>query len=167
MSTKKTQVYAIALARLEHGYGHIYVNIHEILGYSGGTIKISCQMGGSSIDNRGSYAWEHGLSNDHSIIKLPALKVGFSVLKRIDRCMTKHYVNDRDTGHEVKTFAEYATRILQAASVRKVYVSSRVNAGYSKLEALPCYHPLREADPLISIMGEMERELVATSRGTW
>lgn len=167
MSSKKNLVHAIAIARLEHGYGHIYVNIYEMLGYNGGTIKISCQMGGSSIPNRGSYAWEHGLSNDYSSIQIPALKAGLSVMKKIARSADAYYISDRDSGHEVKSFAEYATRILQSAGVRKVYVNSKVNAGYSKLEDLPCYHPLRESDPLISVLFGMEQELVATSSSTW
>lgn len=157
MATRKpSPVYAYVSVSREYGYGHVNIHVHELFGYSNGTLKVSCQTGGTSGQD-GSYAWEHGISSDFSVIGPHALKQGYLLMRRVAHEMDKAA---KAQGYP-ETFAEYALRVLRAAGVRKVYVNSRVNVGVSgKVTDLPCYDPRKQGDALRDIIGSLEASVL-------
>lgn len=133
---RENPAYAFANASFSHGYGHVTIHVYELFGYGRATLKISCQTGGSSSE--GSYAWEHGLSNDYSVIELDTLKRGCTLMRRVERLLAK----DREELGEPQTFAEYALRVLQATGIRQVHLNTKVNAGfYGAIKDLPSFSP--------------------------
>ncbi len=157
MATKKENpVYGFANATYSHGYGHVTIHIYELLGYNGGTLKITCQSGGES--GRGeTYAWDYGVSNDYSVMKLNALKMGYSLMRRVNRLMDKEYTDNGSPAN----FAEFAVRVLRAAGIRRVHVKSPINAGYcGDVKDLPRFDPLRDGDALFNTLRAMELDII-------
>lgn len=153
---KKDEIYAYARGVFEGNFGHLNIHVHEMFGYGSTTLKISCQTGGLS-GQINSYAWEHGLSNDYSVLGLDTLKRGYLAMRRADRLLCAMR-NDR--GYP-ETFADYAIRVLQAFGVRRVYVNPRVNGGISgQVTDLPCFSPIKDYDALREALYALESDLV-------
>ncbi|WP_157644049.1 hypothetical protein [Burkholderia ubonensis] len=152
---KVNPVYATATATVNHhGYGHITIHVYELMCYRGGTLKISCQSGGSSP---GTYAWEHGVSNDYSVLGTEALKKGYYLMLRIGRLLEK----ERSEHGSPRNFAEYAVRVLRAAGVRKIHLLPGVNPGYiGDAQALPSLDPRKQGDLLTENLRLMEEKII-------
>lgn len=154
---KPNPVYAVVTARHEHGYGHIYIHVHEILGYNNGTLKISCQSGGVSSGE--TYAWDHGVSH-HSALGLVALKKGYWLMRRITRELNKEY----DAHGSPAGFSSYALRVLRAAGVRKVHVLRGLNSILPyDLAALPTLDIRKQDDDFLAELVNLEQSILGLS----
>lgn len=152
---KTNPVYATATATVRNGYGHVDIYVYELLTYRGGTLKITCQSGGSSPGD--TYAWEHGVSNDHSVLGTEALKKGFWLMRRIGRLLEK----EQAERGQPSNFAEYAVRVLRAANVRKIHLLPGVNPGYiGDAQALPSLDPRKQGDLLTENLHLMEQKII-------
>lgn len=162
MANRKANTkYALACSRVEHGYGHIIVHVHDLFenGGNGTTIKIACQVGGEhSRVNLKSYAWKHGISNGYDTINTQTAHQGYLLMRRADKALDKVY----DEAGSPKTFAEYAVRVLRALGIRKVSVNPKINAGYQDLDKLPKFDSTRDHDELLNTLLNMENELIGT-----
>lgn len=152
------KVYAVAKATMAHGYGHVEIYVHELGGYRDGTLKISCQTGGSySQDNPTSYAWEYGISTNHSVMGMDALKNGYRLMRKLSTAVGKV----RDAEGAPRTFSEFAIRVLRAAGVRRVHLLPGVNPGYYGDPAtLPSIDPRKQGDYLREELGSMEAKVL-------
>lgn len=166
MASKKLPEGVHAFARAEYDrsstFGHINIHVHELFGYSGPTLKITCQSGGEfrKPDELYTYAHQCGLSADYSLIKGEALKTGYYLLKRIDDRLAKAQA---EFGRE-KDFADYAVRVLAAIGVRKVHVLEPVNGQMSyrtKIEELPTFSAIEDRLELRKTFERMEAALLA------
>jgi hypothetical protein len=155
---KANPVYATASAVMSSNgeYGHINIHVYEMFG-RGATLKISCQSGG--VEPRETYAWKHGLSNDYSVMGVETLKKGYWLMRSIERKMEKK----RDEEGPVRSFADYALRVLQAAGVRKVHLLPGVNPGHVDLQTLPFQDPLKQSDLLHDNLRAMEQKIISMS----
>ncbi|WP_157641910.1 hypothetical protein [Burkholderia ubonensis] len=152
---KTNPVYATATATVNRDYGHITIHVYELMPYRGGTLKISCQSGGSSRDE--TYAWEHGVSNDYSVLGMDALKKGYWLMRKVSRQLEK----DREELGSPRNFAEYAVRVLRAAGVRKIHLLPGVNPGYvGDVQTLPSLDPRKQGDLLTENLRCMEEKIL-------
>jgi hypothetical protein len=152
---KVNPVYATATATTGHGYGHITIHVYEMFG-GGATLKIRCQSGGTSQGE--TYAWEHGLSNDYSVLGVHTLKKGYWLMRRISRSLEK----ERNENGSVHDFAEYALRVLRAAGVRKIHLLPGVNPGYiGDHQTLPSLDPIKQGDLLLENLKLMEQKIIS------
>ncbi|GBG14340.1 lipid kinase [Novimethylophilus kurashikiensis] len=160
MAKRENPVYAYVRASQAHGYGHIYIDCFELFGYSGPTLRLSCQMGGESHTT--SYAWEFGLSNDYGVIGEYACHKGYLLMRRANRVLKE--LNDT-VGYSAN-FANYAVRALQAAGVRKVYFNDNLRGeiGGKGVKELPCLDTKREPDLLEKAIFDMESTLILLMR---
>lgn len=158
---KKTQVYAFAQATADvSGYGHVVLHVYELFGYSGGTLKISCQSGGTCSSGE-TYAWEHGVSNDHSVLGLYTLKKGYLLMKRIATQLKKL---EEERGRVVD-FTDFAMRVLMAAGVAVVYVNRTVNARVTgSIKDLPNLAVRKDYDQLTDALRSLEQEIINRTR---
>lgn len=149
---KKINPNAHAVARVTQSpgseFGHIEIYIYEIYGFGSICLKISCQAGGlASAKSPATYAWRHGLTNDFAVVELSGAKSGYYLLLAIQNRLERI---SKDEGYPVD-FADYATRVVRALKLAKVYVAEGLNQPIpSGISALPCYgskdpHPLTEA----------------------
>lgn len=161
MATRKeSPVYAIVHGTVDGKYGHVYVTVYELLGYGNGSFRITCQAGGDTGGERGTYAWRYGLENQFAVLELPAVRKGYLFMKRVANQLLKattqpDYVSAKD-------FTEYALRILCAGQIRKVYVNPRVNGGYANLEDLPTFSPGKQRAQLLDAMRAVEQAVVGS-----
>lgn len=155
-SKKENRVYAHISASYNHGYGHINIHVYELFGYNGGTLKISCQSGGSSASEGQTYAWEHGVSNDYSVIGLNTLKQGYWLMRRISNQLKKF---NEDQGYP-ETFAEYSLRVLRAAGIRRAHVMRGVNMRGQEVKTLPMFDPLKQGDLLLAEIQNLEQSII-------
>lgn len=152
---KTNPVYATATATVRNGYGHVDIYIYELLTYRGGTLKITCQSGGSSPGE--TYAWAHGVSNDYSVLDTESLRKGYLLMRRIGKLLKE----ERDEHGAPRNFAEYAVRVLRAANVRKVHLLPGVNPGYiGDAQALPSLDPRKQGDLLTENLHLMEQKII-------
>jgi hypothetical protein len=152
---KVNPVYATATATSQNGYAHIYIYVYEMFG-RGVTLKISCQAGGSSHGE--TYAWDHGLSNDYSVIGLDSLKKGYWTMRAIARALEK----ERSENGSARDFAEYAVRVLRAAGIRKIHLLPGVNPGYiGDHQKLPSLDPIKQGDLLLENLKLMEQKIIS------
>lgn len=147
----ESRVYALARATHQHGYGHLTVYVYELFGYASPTLKISCQAGGNAARRR-TYAWEFGLSNGNGVLKGEACRLGYLLMRRIDKALAELEA----VRGQPDSFAEYAARVLYGAGVSKAYVLSGINASIrGEVTDLPCFNPRRKgylfADALITL----------------
>lgn len=158
----KTSPYAVAMATATQLYGHLEINLYELLGFGAGTIKIGCQTGGSHADglDKVSYAWKCGLQNDYGVLELGTLKQGVSILTKINNQLAKQREADYRVGHTMTSFAEYASRILASSGVRTIYINRNINQGYQKLEDLPALDVRRNRDLVVEYLAELEQKLI-------
>lgn len=157
MATRKrtpNPVYASASARVDNGYGHLTIHIHEAFG-SIGTIKIDCQCGGISPGE--TYSWKHGVSNDYDVLGVHALHKSFLLMRAMAKKLAQEYT---DHGN-AKNYAEYALRVLRAAGVRKVYLRPGVNSTfYGDVKTLHPYDPIKQGDMLKNELHNMEQAII-------
>lgn len=160
MATRKRNpnpMYAVADARLQHGYGHLTLHVYNALGESSrsGTIKIDCQAGGTCPGQ--TYSWKYGVSNDYDVLDVSALHKGYLLLRRMKKALDKVY-----TEHgSAKTYAEYVLRVLRAAGVRKVHLRPGFNASYQgDVQSLHAYDPIRQGDSLLNELHNMEQVII-------
>lgn len=150
-------VHGFANASYNHGYGHVNIHVYELFGYSRGTLKISCQSGGNTSEGE-TYGWEHGISNDYSVIGINTLKQGYLLMRRVERLLEK----ERTDRGAPENFADYALRVLRAAGVRKVHINAGVNAGfYGDKKDLPTFDPLKQGDALYNELRAMELKIIS------
>lgn len=162
MATRKRNpnpVYAVATASHEHGYGHLTIHAYEMFGYQGGTLKITCQSGGTSSPGE-TYAWDHGLANDYSVLGVEALKKGYWMMRRIKRVLNKEY----DDHGRAENYATYVLRVLRAAGIRKIYLRPGVNSSYhGDVKTLPGFDPIKQGDTLLNELHNMEQAILSRS----
>lgn len=155
-SKKQNPVYAHIRASVEYNYGHINVHCYELFGWNGPTLKISCQTGGS--EKSVSYAWQHGLSDDFSVIGMNACRLGYLLLRKI----SKRLKEVEDEHGSPTSFADYAVRVLQAAGIRRVYMTPGINGSISgAITDLPCADPRKDGDSLRAGLLALEESLVS------
>jgi hypothetical protein len=165
MATKKPESLVYATARVCHDrssrYGHIYIYVYELFGYNGPTIKISCQTGSGygSGEMKGTYAWDYGVSSDHNLVKLPALKTGYYMMKRVEARLNKK----RDTYGQPKDYATFAAWILEALDVPRVHILESINGQLApgvNFDSLPSFHPAGDQLDIIAALQRMEVALL-------
>lgn len=165
MAAKKISDEVYAFVRAEHDrssrYGHVNIHVHELFGWGGPSLKITCQTGGEYRTNQPnvSYAWDCGLSADYSLIKGEALKRGYFLLQKIERNLRKV---DEEYG-PAPTFAAYATRVLVAIGLKKVHVLGAVNGTLGlgqKIADLPTFEPLADQIELRCAISKLEDSLL-------
>lgn len=165
MASKKLSESVHAFARAEYDrsstYGHVHIHVHDLFGFSGPTLKITCQSGGEfrKPDELSTYGHQHGLSADYSLIKGDALKTGYYLLKRVDAQLNKL----ASEYGPVKDFADYAVRVLGAIGVRKVHVLEAVNGQMThrmKIEELPTFCSMHDPKELRRTLERMEAALL-------
>lgn len=150
------KAYAFAMASYEYGYGHVTIHVHELFEYgSSATLKISCQTGGTL---GGSYAWQHGLSNDMSVIGLAELKRGSALLQRAAKALSTRYAAEG----EPTSFADYALRVLEGMGIHKLHVLESLNSRhYRELSELPTFDLWDDDRDARALLEKMESALIA------
>lgn len=166
MATKRklpSTVHATARAQFNPngGFGHLTIHVYDLFGYSGPSLKISCQTtGGPSDSPKESYAWKLGLSSEYEVVGLEALKTGYYLMARIDRELKKM----TDEYGRAYTFAEYAARVLRAADIPVVHILEQVNGqlalgrNFTDLEGLS---PRNDKVKIVEAFTRMEKALLA------
>ena len=126
-------MYAIVYATHRYGYGHIIVQVHDFFPFSStATLKLSCQTGGSYS---GSYAWNHGIANDLTVVSLREMNHAHPLLRRIARQMDKVATMEGSP----ECFADYVLRVLHAAKVFKLHVFDEINVAFPDVECTPSF----------------------------
>jgi len=136
-----SSMYATVYATHRYGYGHIVAQVHDFFPFSStATLKLSCQTGGSCSES--SYAWNHGIANDLTVVGLREMNHAHPILRRIARQLDKVATTEGSP----ECFADYVLRVLHAAKVFKLHVLEEINGAFPDVERLPTFD-LRK-DPL-------------------
>lgn len=161
MATRKSkseEVYAVANAVHQYGYGHVTIYIHNALGFNGGNIKIDCQAGGTSPGE--TYSWKYGVWKDYDVLDVETLRRGYWLMRAMKRKLDKAYT---DHGR-AKNYAEFALRVMQAAGVRRVYLRPGINSTFhGDVTTLHGYSPVRNHDALLIELSNMEQAIIQRS----
>ncbi len=166
MAKKENPVNAFARASHDRSsrFGHLTIHVHELFGWNGATLKISCQSGGDIGEPwETTYAWQHGLANDYSVLKIHELQKGYYLMRRIE----KHLAKQALEFGPIKTFAEYAVRVLVGATVPVVHVLETLNGTLPpsvEIKDLPGFDPQRDQEALLAAFDRMEKDLIAHGR---
>lgn len=156
-------VYAHARITADHGYAHIDIHVYNLFdGWSSKpTLRITCQaghgMGGTPHGE--TYGHDFGISHDFCCLGLHFAEQAVKVLRKVDRKLEREGYPKYGV-----TFATYATQILYAIGVERVFINEEWGGPIrNKLTDLPCYSATRknERDDLLDALVRLERKVLA------